>query len=374
MKKRIMIFTPAAFPAVKYGGPILSVFRNAVNFSQLGNTVEIITTTLGQNFKETQVSRVDSNFSITYLKVRSNFKCSIPYLLAIPKKIQDCDEVILEDFYWVATPIVLIWVSISKKRCFIVPRGSIMQPCIDMASTAKKKIFVKLIGIIFKILRLDPIFIFSSDFERESSPFFMNYRSLIIPNRGEPKASDQTVGSPGKSGTVMLFVGRIASEKNLISTLLVYKKVREYFPNLRLKVVGPDYGELKNLRKFCVLNEITDVDFVGQQSGEELEASYRDADIFILTSNFESYGNVILEALCHGCPVVTNQNNPWKDLNEFGAGAQVPHDVEMMAAAAIEILTNGKTHYATPIANLLGKCGDDNINGLWNEAFHEKKH
>jgi glycosyltransferase involved in cell wall biosynthesis len=48
--------------------------------------------------------------------------------------------------------------------------------------------------------------------------------------------------------------------------------------------------------------------------GERLWQAYRDADLFLLASTFESFGLVIAEALAAGVPVITTRASPWPQL------------------------------------------------------------
>ena len=91
-------------------------------------------------------------------------------------------------------------------------------------------------------------------------------------------------------GPVLLSVGRVAPEKNLIA-----------FLNARVagsKVVvgdGPDLERLKSL--------YPDVRFLGALAGEELAAAYRSADCFVFPSLTDTFGLVVIEALSCGLPV-----------------------------------------------------------------------
>ncbi|HYW93128.1 MAG TPA: glycosyltransferase family 1 protein [Gammaproteobacteria bacterium] len=89
---------------------------------------------------------------------------------------------------------------------------------------------------------------------------------------------------------VMLFVGRVAAEKNL-----------EAFLGLDLpgtKVVVGDGPQLPRLRRAH-----PGVHFAGVQHGETLSRYYAGADVFVFPSRTDTYGLVLLEALASGVPV-----------------------------------------------------------------------
>ncbi len=89
---------------------------------------------------------------------------------------------------------------------------------------------------------------------------------------------------------IMLFVGRVAVEKNLRA-----------FLDLRLpgtKVVVGDGPQLAGLRK-----AYPGVHFAGIQHGDELSRYYAGADVFVFPSRTDTFGLVMLEALASGVPV-----------------------------------------------------------------------
>jgi glycosyltransferase involved in cell wall biosynthesis len=93
-------------------------------------------------------------------------------------------------------------------------------------------------------------------------------------------------------------VGRIAHEKNLALLIQAFVLARESQPNLRLLMVG-DGPQLETLRATT-----TGISWVGALRGRALASAYASADFFALPSLSETFGNVTLEALACGLPVV----------------------------------------------------------------------
>ena len=97
---------------------------------------------------------------------------------------------------------------------------------------------------------------------------------------------------------VLLYVGRLAAEKDVPLAFRAYEAVRARVPGARMVVVGD--GPLR-----ARLQQITpDAVFVGQQSGVALAQHYASADIFAFPSTTETFGNVTLEALASALLVV----------------------------------------------------------------------
>jgi glycosyltransferase involved in cell wall biosynthesis len=102
----------------------------------------------------------------------------------------------------------------------------------------------------------------------------------------------------------IIFVGRLAHQKNvqlLIKTVAILKK---YFDNLKIAIIGdgPDMKKLKKLSSDLNLNK--NIDFLGFQKLEEVYRYMKSSEIFVLPSLLEGFGIVVIEANACGIPVV----------------------------------------------------------------------
>ena len=97
---------------------------------------------------------------------------------------------------------------------------------------------------------------------------------------------------------VVLYVGRIAPEKNLELAVQAFRAIQQRIPQARYVWVGdgPARAALEAAHP--------DFIFAGVQRDEALARHYASADLFPFPSLSETFGNVILEALAAGLPVV----------------------------------------------------------------------
>lgn len=104
----------------------------------------------------------------------------------------------------------------------------------------------------------------------------------------------------GEQTTVLLYVGRLSPEKNLDLVIAAYRElqVEQSLRAVRLVLVG-DGPERARLEKLG-----SDVIFAGMQTGEALSQYYASADVFVFASQVETFGNVVLEAMASGLPVL----------------------------------------------------------------------
>ena len=97
---------------------------------------------------------------------------------------------------------------------------------------------------------------------------------------------------------VLLYVGRLAPEKNLELLLRCHAQMVAVDPRLKLVLVG-DGPARADLQARC-----TQAVFAGTQSGDALAAHYASGDLFVFPSLTETYGNVTPEALASGLAVL----------------------------------------------------------------------
>ncbi|HMW51722.1 MAG TPA: glycosyltransferase family 1 protein [Rhodocyclaceae bacterium] len=102
----------------------------------------------------------------------------------------------------------------------------------------------------------------------------------------------------GPDDLVVLYVGRIAPEKNLALLEQAYVALKARVPAARLVMVGSGPAQAG------MRGRLPDVIFAGPQVGEQLAAHFASGDLFLFPSLTETYGNVVAEALASGLPVV----------------------------------------------------------------------
>ncbi len=127
------------------------------------------------------------------------------------------------------------------------------------------------------------------------------WRKGIDTVRFDPKFKSQEMREKMTDGNpddfTLVYVGRLGFEKRLMDIKPVLEKMG---PNTRLCIVGngPQAEELHEHFKG------TNTVFTGQLSGDELSAAFASADAFVMPSDSETLGFVVLESMASGVPVV----------------------------------------------------------------------
>ena len=140
---------------------------------------------------------------------------------------------------------------------------------------------------------------------------------------------------------IIICVGRLAEQKRLDILLRAFSFVRKRDNSVYLIIVGDGElrKELENLSSELRVNKWTD--FVGFQSNPY--AWIHKADIFVLSSDFEGFPNVILESMACGTPVISTDcpSGPNEIIVNGQSGILVPtEDEKALAEAILKLLRN----------------------------------
>jgi 1,2-diacylglycerol 3-alpha-glucosyltransferase len=141
---------------------------------------------------------------------------------------------------------------------------------------------------------------------------------------------------------LMLYIGRVAHEKNIEFLLHVFAAVRIRVANA-LFVIAGEGPALESLRELAVrLGLAQDMHFVGYLDRDtELLDCYAAADVFVFASRTETEGLVLLEAMAQGAPVVSTAELGTCSILKEGCGALiVPEELEPFAAAVVRVLAD----------------------------------
>ena len=138
----------------------------------------------------------------------------------------------------------------------------------------------------------------------------------------------------------LLYVGRVAFEKNIGFLIDVLERVRQKHPGVLLLIAGEGPAET-HLRRLVDARGLGDnIRFVGYLSRDgALQDCYLAGDIFVFASRTETQGLVLLEAMAMGRPVVSTAEMGTREILRPEAGALVAEeDTDAFAAKVVQLL------------------------------------
>ena len=192
-------------------------------------------------------------------------------------------------------------------------------------------------------------------------------RVLPVPCRIEPFLADPAPSEVGRrraelglgaTDNVLLWVGRPVRVKRLPILFSVFERVRAEHPGARLVLVGdpslvPDEERHTPLPQGAV--------WAGQAAFDDLPAFYALADVFVLTSSYEGFGRVLVEAGAAARPAVATATAGARDIIGHGeTGFLAPVDDSRSLAAHV------RTLLAAPAqAQALGRAARQHVRAVF---------
>ena len=120
---------------------------------------------------------------------------------------------------------------------------------------------------------------------------------------------------------VLLTVSKLAVWKRIDRVIQALPRVLEVHPNTLLVVIG-DGSERDRLARLAQEKTVDHaVRFVGAVPHSDVRRYYRAADVFVSTYDLSNRGNPVLEAMAHGCCIVTLADGSTDDLIAHGESA-----------------------------------------------------
>jgi glycosyltransferase involved in cell wall biosynthesis len=326
------------------GGPANTLYwlNSAINKTEFD--ISVLSTNFGLDPQES-LSSVSNDTSSPHHQVLFLDTGGLNFLKTGLDLVSECDIVQFSSLFFFPTLPLLIKAIFKGKKVILSPRGELYPAAL------KNKYFQKRIFLVFlKIIQNKVLFHATNNFESNIiNKFFPRAKEVFtIPNyvKMPPKQNVKI-----KNGQ-LLFIGRINPIKNidiLIKSVLEAQKLLDVPINViiagsaRLPYEIAYEKRLKQLVNTLNIQHL--VTFMGHIQGSDKDKLIASSQALVLPSQSENFGNVVLEALAQGTPVIASKNTPWQSLEKFGAGYWAEGTTDGISKSIVQIIGLPRTDY-----------------------------
>lgn len=323
------------FPIARYypsqvGGPCNTVYWHAKTLTEKNIQTTVVSTTVGieGDLVKSNTKYKDLSGEVYYGSGDTN---NIKTIYNVLKEITKSDIIHLNSLFSTFSIISFVFARLlfPSKPLVISIRGELSKEALEFSSVKKRPILV-----LYKILSRNVTF--HSTSTQESSLIqstFPNRNFVQIPNFILP--ADRLNLQIDKQ---LLFVGRIHPIKAIDKLIRAVSKSRIFMnTDFKLIIVGKVEDRngfyLLELKKLIQSLKLTGkIIFKGHLDGLTKEKLYSSSYGLILPSESENFGNVVVESLNQGTPVLASLGTPWNILEKYNCGFHVSNAPSKLSA------------------------------------------
>ena len=296
---------PSYLPAWRYGGPIRSVHGLCKALAQAGHEVEVFTTNAdGPGELDVPVAEpVDvEGVRVWYFPDRVRRLYWSPAMgAALSARIATFDIAHLHSIYLWPTTAAAHRARDAGIPYVLSPRGMLMRELIEGKSRWVKRAWIAAFER-SNLKHAAAVHFTSAREAEEAAAFGLRFQRVCVVPNGSDGALAEAPARPEVATPFLLFIGRLSWEKGLDRLL----RALAHAPGIELRIAGDGDPALREkLQQVAATSGVAQrVRFLGPVDAAEKSRLLAQAAALVLPSYSESFGNVVLEAMAAGCPVV----------------------------------------------------------------------
>ncbi|UFH55368.1 glycosyltransferase [Spirosoma sp. KNUC1025] len=340
---KISMSADCFYPA-QVGGPSSAIYWQAKALTKAGHNVTVVATShyLPPAVRLNQWLTTDCG-QVIYTR-NPHFYLPFVHVWYSWRAIRQSDVVHVNSLFY---PASIVWVILSRlmnKPVVWSPHGELSPAALRFRPRLKKRLLQ-----LFRYCSASVCFHTTSEAETFDvrSHFGPNSRVHEIRNMLELPVP-LTPNPPQEP--YLLFIGRLHPIKAIDRLIEAVSMSTQFCErSYRLRIVGPedDKAYSRKLRELVhALHLESKIIIEEAVYGTMKEQLYADAFITILPSHSENFGNVVIESLAQGTPVIASTGTPWQLLATERAGSWVSNEPESLRQAIETYLTMPANDYA----------------------------
>ncbi|GGL88375.1 putative glycosyltransferase [Streptomyces cinereus] len=190
----------------------------------------------------------------------------------------------------------------------------------------------------------------------------INAKIIAISN---PIPYENIENIPSLEYKTILTVGRLTHVKGFDLLIIAWAKVAQQVPDWKIIIVGSGEDELM-LKQMAKDFEVEDsIIFAGQQ--KNMDTFYRQASFFCMSSRFEGFGMVLLEAQSYGLPIVAFDCDigPGEIIDHNISGLLVePENISGLTNSLLELINLSNIQYEKMSSNAVENSVRYSVNSI----------
>jgi glycosyltransferase involved in cell wall biosynthesis len=357
---RLLHVTQSYYPFLDMGGPTVKVRALARGLASSGHAVTVLTADLGFDSAKREISNVlpgrwgfeawENAVEAIYLRTRARYR-SLTWNPGVTpfcrERLGGYDLAHIYGLYDLVGPRVGSACRRIARPYVVEPMGMFLP---IVRSIWMKRLYHDTLG--GRLIRGASRVIATSEQERQEcleggvadSKIVVRRNGIDIPGHFPPARSFRNEWDISEDAKLVLFLGRLVSKKSPDMMLEVFSQWSRRGNGSRgsvLVMAGPDEGDGFRQRLEAIVAQMGlngRVLFTGPLYGDAKWAAYRDADVFVLPSQNENFGNTAAEAIACGTPVLVTDRCGIAPIVNQRAGLVVPHDCAALEAGLAQIL------------------------------------
>lgn len=338
-----VLFPLHLFYPSRIGGPANTLYWLCKALAMKGHDVIVVATRGGIDEGKVELDKWVDVDGIRVRYCNSTSKFTYDVIKYSKRELKKNDTVVFSSLCYLPNFFIAIAALLKGTKIIWSPRGELFNTAIQ-GSKGKKIYFT-----VLKLLMGKRILFHATSKEEKNviKNYFPKSEVVIIPNYMEVPVKEEVQSDYSN----LLYVGRIAPIKaleNLIAGLGLSKMFRQ--SSGRMIIVGGVENQfetyyqrlLTQVQKQTLQDKVV---FVGSLTGKDKYKAYAKARYSFLVSNSENFGNVVIEALSQGTPVVASKGTPWESLSLRKAGFWIDNTPDEIAHTIDAIFEQSDEEY-----------------------------
>jgi glycosyltransferase involved in cell wall biosynthesis len=356
----ILMTAQAYYPFCDKGGPAVKVRAIALGLAKLGHSVAVLTSDWGfqpsmaptMSAGKCRLGWCAQEFGVTTFFLRSvgcyrSLSLNPDVLTFSSRRIRGYDVVHVYGLYDFLGPAVTFFCRSNHIPYVVEPMG-MFRPIVR--NIGMKKLYHRMLGK--KLLGSAHCLIATSDQEKgelvaegiDPSRIIVRRNGVELPPFLPERGAFRAQWSIPPHVKLVLFLGRLEAKKSpelLLTAFAEWRRKSKAAAPSFLAIAGPEQQRGYSSRLTSMASSLGIADSVrltGPLYDEKKWSAYRDADVFVLPSQNENFGNSAAEAMAGGTPVIVTDQCGIAPLIADRTGLVVAHDASAIANALQLIL------------------------------------